>query len=81
MELSDYIGIIGVFLILLAYFLHLLGMLKTKSYSYLVINLIGAGLACYASILIHYWPFVVLEAIWALVSLLGIVKLKIGKSK
>jgi hypothetical protein len=37
-------------------------------------NIIGASLACYASILINYLPFIILEATWAMVSVLGLVR-------
>jgi hypothetical protein len=36
------------------------------------LNIIGAGLSCYASVLIRYWPFVVLEGCWVLVSIAGL---------
>jgi hypothetical protein len=41
----------------------------------LSLNFIGAALACLASVLIHYTPFIILEALWALVSLISIFKL------
>jgi hypothetical protein len=37
-------------------------------------NVIGAALACYASFLIDYWPFVILEGTWVLVSIYGLMK-------
>jgi hypothetical protein len=39
-----------------------------------VMNIIGVSLACYASILINYLPFIILEATWAMVSVLGLVR-------
>ena len=33
---------------------------------YILLNIIGSGLSCYASVLIRYWPFVVLEGCWVL---------------
>jgi hypothetical protein len=35
-------------------------------------NIIGAGLACLASWLIHYFPFVILEATWMVVSVFAL---------
>ena len=76
MEYRDLVGIAGVGLILLAFFLATAGMLSNKSNTYFLMNTIGAGLACYASFLIRYWPFVALEAVWTLVSLYGLLKRK-----
>ena len=38
------------------------------------VNICGAGLSCYASILIHYLPFIILEAIWCGVGLLALIR-------
>lgn len=64
----DYLGFTGVSLILLAFFLNLKKMLDTESLVYILLNLVGAGLACLASMLMEYLPFVLLEGTWFLVS-------------
>jgi len=69
MNLADWIGSLGVFLILLAYVLNLKGRLRAKALFFILLNLIGAGLACLASVLIEYWPFAILEGCWAIISL------------
>ncbi|HLT33730.1 MAG TPA: hypothetical protein VKZ98_08075, partial [Aquaticitalea sp.] len=51
------------------YALNVMGKISNKSLSYILLNLIGAAMACIASILINYWPFIILEGIWSLVSL------------
>jgi len=71
---SDIIGSIGVFILLLAFALNLLNKIKTGDLSYIVLNILGAGLACYASYLIKYTPFIVLEAVWTLVSITALIK-------
>lgn len=68
MNIIDWIGFIGTFFILLAYFLNLSGKLKNGDLLYMVLNLIGALLALTASILLKYIPFIILETIWSLVS-------------
>ena len=70
----DWIGFIGVFQILLAYMLNVLEKISKNDISFMLLNLIGAGMACYASILMNYMPFVVLEGIWAIVSLISLIK-------
>ena len=74
MTYADVIGIIGVSLILLAYFLNIFSLVPKEGKLFFMMNIFGAGLACYASLLIHYWPFVILEGVWTLVSILGLVR-------
>ena len=69
MNTTDWLGFIGVFLILLAYILNELGKTTNKSLLFILLNLIGASIACLASILLDYLPFIMLEGVWALVSL------------
>ena len=74
MNYIDWIGFIGVFLILLAYILNITDKLKSKDVLFILLNLIGASLACLASILLNYLPFIILEAVWALASLIALIK-------
>lgn len=74
MSFDDWIGTIGVGLILVAYFASTFNLISGKAKIFFVLNAIGAGLACYASYLIAYWPFVILEGTWMLVSLIGLIK-------
>lgn len=76
MTYVDWIGAVGVFLILLAYYLNSYHRVSTTSSVYLYLNLIGAGTACAASILLNYWPFIILESAWVLVTLVTIIRLK-----
>jgi nucleoside recognition membrane protein YjiH len=73
---SDWVGTIGVFLILSAYFCSTFGWLSSQSRPFFALNTVGAAMSCYASFLIEYWPFVVLEGTWMIVSLIGWVKAK-----
>lgn len=72
MTQTDWIGFIGVTILLIAYFLNLRNILKKESIVYLLMNFIGAGLACLASTLLNYLPFIILEACWTIVSAIGI---------
>ena len=71
-QYADWIGAAGVSLLLLAFALNVFGALDRKFVSYSLINAIGAGLAAYASWLISYLPFLVLESTWCLASLIAI---------
>jgi hypothetical protein len=59
---------------LLAYFLNTARLLPRDGRAYYVLNIIGALLACYASYLIGYYPFVILEGAWMLVSIYGLMR-------
>jgi hypothetical protein len=75
MNYNDIIGTGGVGLILLAYFLNIFSFIPKEGNLFFIMNIIGAALACYASVLINYIPFIVLEAVWCIVSVVGYLKL------
>ncbi len=72
---NDIIGTIGVGSILFAYFLNIFSFIEKDGKLYFLINILGAILACYASILINYKPFIILEGTWAIVSIFGFLKI------
>jgi hypothetical protein len=74
MNSNDLIGTIGVGIILLAYFLNMFSYIPNNGKLFYLLNIIGASIACFASYLINYIPFVILEGTWALVSVVGLVK-------
>jgi hypothetical protein len=74
MNATDSIGFIGVTILLIAYFLNLTDKIGKDSIVYLQMNFFGAGLACLASVLMNYWPFIILEGSWTIVSTFGILK-------
>ena len=73
LNINDWIGFIGVAILLAAFLMNLLNKLSKDSLAYIVLNIVGAGMACLASWLIHYIPFVVLEATWTIVSLIALI--------
>lgn len=72
--MSSLIGSAGVALLLVAFFLNLFGFLSAKSKLYGILNVVGAGLSCYASTLIHFFPFIILEGTWCMVALISLIK-------
>jgi len=72
MTQTDWTGFIGVTILLIAYFLNLRDMIKKESLVYLLLNLVGAGIACIASVLLKYLPFMILEGCWTIVSTIGL---------
>ena len=78
MSAETLIGSAGVALLLLAFFLNLVRVLSTQSYPYTALNFAGASLAGYASYLIGFVPFVVLEGTWAVVAAVALVRQMLG---
>jgi hypothetical protein len=74
MVYNNMVGMIGVGIILVAYFLNTEKLILQNGKLYYTMNVIGAALACYASFLISYWPFIILEGTWTLVSIYGLMK-------
>ena len=72
MTAGEYIGALGVFVLLFAFALNLSGRLNNSRPTYHLLNAVGAGLACYASWIIDFIPFVVLEASWLVVALIAL---------
>jgi hypothetical protein len=79
MHYNDIIGTIGVGLILLAYCCNIFSFIPKDGKLFFVLNIVGAGLACYASVLINYVPFVLLEGVCCAVSVAGFIKLIVNK--
>jgi len=74
MTYNDLIGTIGVAIILIAYFLNTERLIPVNGKLFYVMNTIGAALACWASYLIGYFPFVILEGAWTLISIYGLMR-------
>jgi putative oxidoreductase len=68
------IGFAGVALLLIAFLLNLLKLMRSDGHLYMGLNLVGAALACYSSYLISFMPFVVLEGVWAVAALAAIAR-------
>jgi hypothetical protein len=76
MNTNDIIATIGVALILIAYFTNTYNLIEKDGRLYFAMNIVGAGLAGFASYLISFWPFVILEGIWVVVSVIAFFKVK-----
>jgi len=64
--------IAGAIAILVAFGLAQLGRLDLRSYTYLVLNAVGAGILMIDAWRNDLWGFLILEVVWTAVSLLGI---------
>jgi len=70
---ADWVGAMGVSLLLFAFAMNVFGVLDRQSFAFSLLNVVGAGVAGYASWLISYLPFVILEGTWCLVSLVAMI--------
>ncbi len=73
-SLSNFIGIIGVLMVLIAYFLSQTGTLSIDSFKYLSFNLIGSSLITFS--LCFHWNLssFLVELAWSTISLIGLIK-------
>ena len=74
------ISVLGAFGILGAYTANLLGWLRPADLSYSVANLIGSGILTFIAIVDQQLGFILLEGVWALVSLWGVVQVLRGRA-
>jgi hypothetical protein len=74
MTYNDWIGTVGVGLVLLAYFFNTMKWIPVNGKLFFLLNTVGGALSCYAALLIDFFPFVVLEGIWTIVSVYGLFK-------
>jgi hypothetical protein len=77
---TDIIASIGVIILLIAFVLNMLKKLSAQSRIYTGLNFIGAGICGFSSYLISFYPFVVLEGIWATFALYSFINVPRGTS-
>lgn len=73
MNITDIIGSIGVMILLIAYFININDYVHNDHPLYICLNIVGGILALSASIMLKYYPFIVLETIWCMVSLWALI--------
>ena len=81
MDTTTLIGVIGAGLLLCAFIANEFKKLSVESFWYDFINLVGAFFLVWYAVLLNSLPFIVLESIWALVSLRDVVRRLAGKDK
>jgi hypothetical protein len=72
MTLADIIATIGISILLIAFILNSRNLISADKKWYNILNIVGATLCGYSSYLISFYPFVVLEAVWAVVAMVSL---------
>jgi hypothetical protein len=71
--LDQALQVFGALLILVAFAAAQLNRLDQRSYPYLLLNLVGSAILAYLALQTQQWGFVLLETVWAIVSLGGLI--------
>jgi hypothetical protein len=71
--------IVGALLILSGFVLSQMNRLDPRSYPYLLVNLAGGAVLTILAFQDQRWGFVLLEGVWSLVALIGLVMKLLGK--
>ena len=79
MSLSNWLASIGVGILLVAFFLNIFGHIDNKNRVYILLNVIGGLISGYASWLIDFYPFVVLNIIWSFTSIFSLIKRTVSR--
>lgn len=74
MQLYDIVGSVGVFFIVLAYFLLQIEKLKSTHMAYSILNLSGASLIIFSLTFEFNFSAFMIEFFWVIISLIGIYK-------
>jgi hypothetical protein len=77
--MDQLVQIAGALLILVAYAAAQFGAMSQRSRAYLVLNLVGSAVLAVLAFYEELWGFLLLEAVWAAVSLWGLVQLARGR--
>lgn len=77
--MDQLLQVLGALLILAAYGAAQFGLLDQRSYAYIALNLLGSALLAVLAFVERQWGFVLLEAVWAAISLWSLIARAAGR--
>ena len=80
MSPDQIVQMVGAMLILAGFILSQRNLLDADSYLYLILNLTGAAILAVLAFQSQRWGFVLLEGVWALVALAGLILRLLGQA-
>ena len=80
MSPDQIVQMVGALLILAGFILSQKNLLDADSYLYLILNLTGAAILAVLAFQSQRWGFVLLEGVWALVALAGLILRLLGQA-
>ena len=80
MSADQVLQMVGAVLILAGFILSQKSLLDADSYLYLILNLTGAAILAVLAFQSQRWGFVLLEGVWAVVALVGLILRLLGKA-
>ena len=80
MSTDQVLQMVGAVLILAGFILSQKSLLDADSYLYLILNLTGAAILAVLAFQSQRWGFVLLEGVWAVVALVGLILRLLGKA-
>ena len=72
--IGQIIGLVGALLILAPFTATQLGRMRTESFGYQLMNLLGGAILTAVAVVERQYGFILLEGVWALMSIVGLAR-------